>query len=206
MDPSRSACLALLVALFSAPLARAETPSPQAQTAPPVEAETPAPPTAEEVEATFPPPAARLTVTLGGLGAAVAFYGGAAGASFAFRDAPGASDLRIPIVGPWLAIADNRCAPGDADCSDEVVALRTVLTALDGIAQVASLGIALEGLFLPTQEVAPRGPADRPTRPATPKAPEKPAPSPRDPKNLFWLPTPMAVGVRGVGVGVVGRF
>jgi hypothetical protein len=159
----------------------------------------------------YPPPSARWAVTLGGLGAAVAFYGGAVGASYAFPDVPGAKDLRIPLVGPWQAIAHNGCAPNETDCSDAWVAFRTIITALDGVAQAGSLVIAIEGLFLPTQEVSPAAPAapsrDKAPTPAprpSPKPTEQPTPEPS--KNLFWLPTPMVVGERGVGIGVVGRF
>jgi hypothetical protein len=191
----------LLVALLWAPLARAQTAAPGTKAEAPDADVSPA---AEE--AVFPPPGARVGVTLGGLGAFVVFYGGAAGMSFAFPDVPGATDLRIPVVGPWLSIAHNGCAPNEVDCSDEWVALRSVITALDGVAQAGSLAIALEGLFLPTQEVA-HAPANGPSqRPAAPKRPPPEQPTSPPPKNLFWVPMPMAVGQRGIGAGVVGRF
>jgi hypothetical protein len=171
------------------------------------------PPTAEEIEVTYPPPSARLGVTLGGVGAALAFYGGAVGLSYAFPDVPGAHDLRIPIAGPWIAIAHNGCLSTDTDCSHEFVAFRSAVEALDGIAQVGSLVIALEGLLMPTQEAASRtttGPhtPGAPDKPSAPHEPSEPAPATptHDPKNLFWLPTPLTVGARGVGVGIVGRF
>jgi hypothetical protein len=146
-------------------------------------------------------------VSLAGLGTTVAFYGAALGMSYAFPSAEGASDLRVPLVGPWLAVAHNRCTPGEVDCSDAFVALRTLVTALDGIAQAGGLAIMLEGLFLPTQQVvpgAPAGPAVQ--RPTAPKGPEKPAPPGEKPKELFWVPLPITVGARGVGLGIVGRF
>jgi hypothetical protein len=205
--PSALALLPAMAIVLSAATARAQSPD-----------ETPS---TEEIEAAYPPPSARWAVTLGGLAGAAAFYGGAAGLSYAFPDVPGAQDLRIPIVGPWLAVAHNKCAPGDTSCDDSFVAFRSVATALDGVAQVACLAIALEGIFLPTQEAASKAPARprapgspaSPTSPAAPKKqqpgePSKPEESPgHEPKNLFyWSPTPMTVGARGVGVGIVGRF
>jgi hypothetical protein len=64
----------------------------------------------------------------------------------------------------------------------------------------------LEGVFMPTQYTPESG-----ARP-TPKAPSPSAPPPSttppkpNDKNLFWIPTPMALGSRGVGMGVVGKF
>jgi hypothetical protein len=76
-----------------------------------------------------------------------------------------------------------------------LVAVRTVLMVLDGAAQAGSLGVMLEGLFMPTQEAAqaPAGEAPRP--------PPKPAASSE--KQIFIVPGPMT---GGIGIGVVGRF
>ena len=150
----------------------------------------------------YPPPGARWAVIGVGLATTAFFYGAAAGMSYAFPDAPGAKDLRTPIVGPWMAIANNGCPPGE-ECSRVWIVMRSVATAIGGIAQAGGLLVAIEGIFMPTQ-YAPEASAPR-----VPKAPSEPAPSPETPKpgeKLFWIPTPMAVGTAGVGVGVVGRF
>ena len=94
--------------------------------------------------------------------------------------------------------------PNDPDCTNLLVIARSILTAIDGAAQAGGILVALEGVFMPTQyapEAATKRPPKLPTE--TPSTPESPKPND---KNLFWLPTPMTVGGRGIGVGVVGRF
>ena len=153
----------------------------------------------------YPPPGARWGVIGVGLAASAVSYGAAVGMSYAFPDAPGAKDLRTPIVGPWMAIAHNGCAADEPDCSKVWVIMRSIGTAIGGIAQAGGLLVALEGVFMPTQ-YAPETPARR--APA-PKAPSEPSPAqepPKNEKNLFWIPTPMAMGAGGVGLGVFGRF
>jgi hypothetical protein len=153
-------------------------------------------------EATFPTPSARWKVVALGLGTSAAAYGAAAGMSYGYPDAPGARDLRAPFVGPWLAIAHNGCSDDEPDCSKAFVVLRSLITAIDGIAQAGGIFVALEGLFMTTQL-----PASRPLTPApAPSEPGPPANENDKGKNLFFLPTPMTMGARGVGLGVVGRF
>lgn len=157
----------------------------------------------EQPERAYPPPVARYNLVGAGLLTTGFWYGSAAGLSYAFPDAPGAKDLRIPVAGPWLAIAHNGCAPGEPDCSKVWVAIRTILTAIDGLGQAAGIAIALEGIFLPTQEVTASGAPARPRpgpspAPATPTEPEGP--------GLFYVPKPTVVGESGVGVGWGGVF
>ena len=150
----------------------------------------------------YPPPSARWAVIGVGLATTAFFYGAAAGMSYAFPDAPGAKDLRTPIVGPWMAIANNGCPPGE-ECSNVWIVMRSVATAIGGIAQAGGVLVAIEGIFMPTQY------APEVSAPRAPKPPSEPAPSPETPKpgeKLFFIPTPMAVGTGGVGVGLVGRF
>jgi hypothetical protein len=157
----------------------------------------------------YPPPSARWKVAGVGLGAAAVFYGAAAGLSYVYPDEPGMKDLRTPIVGPWVGISHNGCSASEPDCSTILVAVRSLLMALDGVAQVGSLAVVLEGIFMPTEQVAAM-PAAEPRRAPSSPAPTTPPPSTPTPgrgdKNLFFVPTPMTVGVRGIGLGVVGRF
>jgi hypothetical protein len=150
----------------------------------------------------YPPPGARWAVIGVGLLSTGLFYGGSYGMSYAFEGTPGAEDLRTPIIGPWKAIANNGCVPGE-DCTRVWVVMRSIVYAIGGLGQAGGLLVALEGVFMPTR-YAPDAPAR-----VVPKAPNEPAPSPETPKpneKLFWIPTPMAVGAGGVGMGVVGRF
>lgn len=205
-----SAVLALGPALLLGfpSLARAEEPEPE-ETVPSAK-----PKKAPEAPA-YPPPSARWGVIGAGLATSAFFYGAAAGMSYAFPDAPGAKDLRTPIIGPWKAIANNGCAAGDTDCSQVWIVFRTIATAVDGIAQAGGILVALEGVFMPTQYQPDLGePSLAPKKKREPASPESPSEdSPKQPespkpgdKNLFWMPTPMAVGERGVGVGVFGQF
>jgi hypothetical protein len=138
----------------------------------------------------YPPPSTRWMLMGGGVATTAVFYGAAAGLSYAYPDAPGAKDLRLPVVGPWMAIANNGCRADEPDCSGLWVALRTVVTAIDGLAQAGGVGIFLEGVFLPTQKPAPS---------ATPET-KKP------PKDFSFVAAPTALGSRGIGIGVAGSF
>ena len=150
----------------------------------------------------YPPPSTRWAVAGVGLAATGVFYGMGAGLSYAYPDVPGMTDLRKPIIGPWLAVAHSGCGNG-SDCTDLLLAMRTVLMVLDGAAQAGSLAVVLEGLFLPTQEPPPAPPGASPSKRTAP--PPKPAPGGSE-KNLFFVPGPMTVGSGGVGLSVVGRF
>jgi hypothetical protein len=133
----------------------------------------------------YPPPAARWNLVLGGFGATAAWYGAAVGFSYWFPDAPGAEDLRIPVAGPWMALADTGCADDDPDCSTLIVVLRAILTTVDGVGQAGGLLVMTEGLFLPT-----RAPAARRRRSAA----------------LELRPAPLVTGRDGLGLAVNGKF
>jgi len=189
--------LTLMTLALASGTASAQSQPPPAAPPPPASAPDVAPPE-------YPPPSARWGVVAAGLGTTAVAYGAALGASYIYPDVPGTNDLRIPIAGPWLAIAHNGCPADEPDCSKTIVVLRSIVSALDGIAQAGGLAIALEGLFMPT-EIRSYAPP-----PATPRAAPPPPSAPPSPsqgeKNLFFLPTPMNMGERGIGVGVVGRF
>jgi hypothetical protein len=100
----------------------------------------------------YPPPSARTTLAITGSAVLVGWYGLALGASYLEPDAPGASDLRIPIVGPWMAVGQAGCSKGNPDCSTAWVVIRAILQAMDGVGQAGGLAVIGESLFLPTQE------------------------------------------------------
>lgn len=99
----------------------------------------------------YPPPAAKTNLALTGGAIFVGWYGAAIGASFLEPDAPGSTDLRIPVVGPWMAVAQAGCAKGNPDCSTAWVVVRAILQAMDGIGQAGGLAVIGEALFLPTR-------------------------------------------------------
>ena len=155
----------------------------------------------------YPPPSARWKVFAAGIGTTAVTYGAAVGASYLFPDAPGTGYFRAPIVGPWLALGHSGCAADDPNCSTVITVVRTVLTIVDGIAQAGGLAVAMEGLFMPTQESTPGRRPPPPSAPSPTREPPGASPPTQDaPKNLFFVPTPMTVGTRGIGLGVVGRF
>ncbi len=158
----------------------------------------------------LPPAPVKWNLIGAGLGTTLAFYAAAQPFSYAWPDTPGVRELRIPVVGPWMALAQSGCADTDPDCSIAWVAARSVLMVLDGLGQIGGLGIALEGLLVSTSPVDPQSQIRQPTR--APSSPPAPAPSPNttqptdSPRNLFYLPRPIVIGQRGLGLGVSGMF
>src|SRR5262245_49370920 len=71
----------------------------------------------------YPPGSTRYKLVLVGVGVTAAWYGAGYGFSALWPDAPGADDLRIPVAGPWMALADTGCADDDPDCSTFIVVL-----------------------------------------------------------------------------------
>ncbi len=138
----------------------------------------------------YPPPSARWGLLAAGAGSSLVWYGGGLACSYLWPDAPGARDLRIPVAGPWMALADTGCADGDPDCSTFMVVTRAILTTMNGIGQVGGLAIVGEALFLPTAtaETAARRAAARRT------------------SSLRVRALPVLAPEGGVGLGVFGQF
>lgn len=115
-------------------------------------AEEPTEPEEEYFPEQFPPSGARgATILTGGL-VTVGFYGVGLGYSFLDDGNQGASDLRIPVAGPWMAIDGlGRCtANEEPDCSAVFPSLRIALAVAVGLGQLGGLGLMLEGLFVPS--------------------------------------------------------
>jgi hypothetical protein len=138
----------------------------------------------------YPPPSARWGLLAVGAGTSLAWYGGGLACSYIWPDAPGARDLRIPVAGPWMALADTGCADGDPDCSTFMVVTRAILTTMNGIGQVGGLAVVGEALFLPTAE--PQAAARRTSAPRT--------------SSLRVRALPVLAPQGGVGLGVFGQF
>lgn len=169
-----------------------------AQEAPPSPAPaTPEPAAAEATPAAdLPPPSAKTTHIVAGLATTAVSYGLALGASYLYaeEDFRGSKNLRIPVVGPWMALGKTGCPTSSPDCSTVTLVIGAILTIVDGVAQAGGLGIVGEGLFLntsskPTTRKAELGPATRQsaTRPVV-------------------RAVPLNFGKEGVGLGVVGTF
>ena len=154
------------------------------------------------VDERLPPASTRWKLTGGGLGATAAFYGVAQPFSYIWPDSPGALYLRYPVAGPWMALAHDGCLDTDPDCSIYWRVARGVLEALDGLGQAGGLAVALEGIFLPTSSDS----GARPPSPSRQRRQPAAEPPENSPGNLFYVPRPIVIGQRGVGVGVVGVF
>ncbi len=138
----------------------------------------------------YPPPKTRLPVVAVGALTTAAWYGAAYGASYLYPTARGTDELKIPIAGPWMSLAETGCPETTPDCSTFWMVVGIVLKAFDGIGQAGGLLIMAEGLFLPTVE--PKPPVARSSqRLAAPK------------QSVTILPTPVP---GGLGIGVTGLF
>jgi hypothetical protein len=131
----------------------------------------------------YPPSSVRPKLIGGGLALTAIAYGVGFVAATSWPEAPGADALKIPIVGPWIALAENRCTtPGSVHCSDQV-ALRGILTGVGGVVQLAGLALVTEAIVMKTEAAAP-----------------KPAET-----SAFVVPYPI-VSSSSVGLGFVGTF
>ena len=64
----------------------------------------------------YPPSSVRPKLIGGGLAITAIAYGVGVVAATSWPDAPGAESLKIPVVGPWMALAQNKC--GDPTVTD----------------------------------------------------------------------------------------
>lgn len=147
----------------------------------------PAPAASEAAPAAdLPPPSAKTTHIVAGLATTAVSYGLALGASYLYpeEDFRGSKNLRIPVVGPWMALGKTGCPTSSPDCSTATLVIGAILTIVDGVAQAGGLGIVGEGLFLNTS-----------SKPATRKA-----------EGPVVRAVPMNFGKDGAGLGFVGTF
>jgi hypothetical protein len=161
-----------------------------------------------------PPPSVRVPGFIGGMAFAAGWWGIAAGTSYAWDTEPGMKRLRVPVVGPWMALRENSC---QGSCTFSYY-LRSFWFIFDGLAQAGGLGVALSSVLISTEPAPARIPTGNSPGPVAPAGdPSRPAPAtPRDPgttpaapapgKDLYWIPRPMPVGQNGFGLGVFGSF
>jgi hypothetical protein len=154
---SSLAAAAVALALLSAPgLARADGDSPASSSK-----TTWDPDPGEAPEVRYPPPLTRLKL----IAAGVVVTGLAWGVSFACASAwpyvpnpapggesgpPGSGQLKIPVVGPWIALGHSGCAPDEPDCAAAKVGVRDALLVVDGIVQAAGIALMIEAVVMKT--------------------------------------------------------
>jgi hypothetical protein len=139
-----------------------------------------------------PPSTAQPKLLLLGTAVLAGWYIAAIIPSYSFPHAQGVRELRYPVIGPWMSLAESKCETGNPHCDSTVmVVIRAVLTALDGVGQAGGLALMVEGAFMRTAAASQMGAAPKQTKP-----------SPR------WevRPVPLIADHGGVGVGLAGRF
>ena len=167
-----SSCAAVLASSLAAGDARAEEP------------------TIDQVEyhpAELPPDGARTRAILVGLALTAGWYGASVGTSYLWADAPNASDLRLPVVGPWMALGDVRCDARESRCSTVSLVLRTALGVVSGVGQAGGLFAIVEGLLMDTGSAG--------AAPIAPKTSSRPS----------WSAAPVMLS-DGAGIELFGRF
>jgi hypothetical protein len=138
---------------------------------------------------------------LAGAGLTLGWYGVGVGTSFLWPDAKNSHDLRVPVVGPWMALAHVGCGANESDCRDTIVVVRTTLAVLSGVGQAGGLLAFVEGLFLDTGNVTAEAPG----------APAKGAPKTERPQTLkqsqwpAWAAVPVVLP-DGAAIEVMGHF
>lgn len=160
-------------------------------TAAPARADEPKPPERDTNPEVFPDtPAQPNLVLIGGVVTAV-WYGAAVGTSYLWSESPGASSLRIPVAGPYMALAKTGCGSDELGCGTFTVVLRTILTSIAAVGQTGGLLAMVEGLFLPTSS-----------------PPERAASLPllRDETGTEVRIEPMIDKADSLGFGIVGQF
>jgi hypothetical protein len=68
---------------------------------------------------------------------------------------PGSNQLGIPVVGPWIALSKSGCATDEPSCSIAKPVLRGVAYVIDGVVQLAGLGLVIQALAMKTESGAP---------------------------------------------------
>lgn len=149
----------------------------------------------------YPPSSVRPKLVVGGLLVAGIGYGGALLGSEAAPNWPGADVLKVPVLGPWLTVAQNGCPRRtDIDLATGVPTyayekceawqyLRLGLLIVDGLMQAAGIAIVAEAILMKTEAGA---------------APKKPATG-LQLGGVTLHPAPIVSPTMG-GVGFVGTF
>lgn len=136
----------------------------------------------QEVELRYPPSSIRPKLIFGGLAVGGLAYAGGFITQSQWPEVPGSTELKYPVVGPWMSLAKIGCSAssyadyGDprvnkagsgkattpgvqvtaADCSGVLLFFRGFLTVLDGLAQLGGLGMIGEGIFMTTEAETPK--------------------------------------------------
>ncbi|MFO0612298.1 MAG: hypothetical protein U0414_06910 [Polyangiaceae bacterium] len=201
----------LLAGALAPGIARADEPAAPSRVAPASKAEgDPAPSSADTAKPAddepdpnvmrYPPRGVRWGLILGGSTLTIGAYVASLSAGFGWPEVPGSDTLKIPIVGPWIALAKNDCSAdlieADGSCGATIY-VRSVLEVLSGLVQVAGLPLIGEGIFMTTEAPGKVDPN------ADPSAAPKEASSKRLIETLRIAP--IVTPTTG-GIGIYGTF
>jgi len=187
--PRWSWCAALVAALLSPSSAVAEEP------------------TLEQIEyhpAELPPDGVRARAIVVGAALTAGWYGASVGTSYLWPDAPNAKDLRLPVVGPWMALGNVGCGDAEPGCSTGTVIARTVLGVVSGVGQAGGLLAILEGLLMDTGSTTSAPPGSAGT--SSSRAPIERAGGARSGLVESWSAAPVMLQDGGAGIELFGRF
>ena len=170
-------------------------------------------PTIEQIEyhpAELPPDGARTRAIVVGAALTAGWYGASVGTSYLWPDAPNAKDLRLPVVGPWMALGDVGCGDSESGCSTGTVIARTVFAVVSGVGQAGGLFAIVEGLLMDTGSTTSAPPsgsagasASRTRSSATGREPTSGAGSG---PVASWSAAPVMLPDGGAGIELFGRF
>lgn len=145
----------------------------------------------------YPPRGVRWGLILGGSTLTLGAYVASLSAGFGWPEVAGSDMLKIPIAGPWIALAKNECSADvledDGSCGATIY-VRGVLEVLSGLVQVAGLPLIGEGIFMTTE--AP-GKVD-------PNA--DPGAAPKEASLIHSLSIAPIITPTAGGIGIYGTF
>lgn len=146
----------------------------------------------------YPAPSTRLPLFAIGAATSLVWYGAALGGAYLYPTANGADELKIPLAGPWMSLAETGCPSTTPDCSTFWMVVGGIMKGFSGIGQAGGVLLMVEGLFLPTVE--PRPTAARASWNATFEAR---ATNQTSATSVLVLPAPLP---GGGGLSVIGLF
>lgn len=148
----------------------------------------------------YPAPSTRLPLFAIGAATSLVWYGGAVGGAYLYPTANGADELKIPIAGPWMSLAETGCPSTTPDCSTFWMVVGAVFKGFSGIGQAGGVLLMVEGLFLPTVEPRTKAASSRwRLTPAAPAVDQATATA----GSVVVLPAPLP---GGAGLSVLGLF
>lgn len=143
----------------------------------------------------YPPRGVRWGLILGGSTLTLGAYVASLSAGFGWPEVAGSDMLKIPIAGPWIALAQNECSKDiledDGSCGASVY-VRGVLEVLSGLVQVAGLPLIGEGIFMTTE--------------APGKVDPTADPKPKETSLIHSMSIAPIVTPTTAGVGIYGTF